>query len=793
MGKPVSAAIPGGYAIVSMISVLIFFKTKQFAFFRFSQLLFILCLPFLLQASLGGFRAGSAVQMWAMLAPVGALMFQSTRAARWWFTAFVSLTVIMGLSEKYLSSQIEPLPETAITIFFVLNFLCAFFLIFSSVYYYVSENKRILAIINEQTEKLMEMDQIKNRFFANLSHEFRTPLALTIGPLEDAINGNFGNIESPLRKQLEVMLRNSHRLLRLINQLLDISKMESGDMKLESGRYDIRKLASDTFLAFTPFAERKKIKFSNSSEKQPVFLDFDYRMLERILNNLLSNALKFTPENGKVKISLEQLDRPTEGILITVRDTGAGIKKQDIDKIFDRFYQVDGTSSREYEGTGIGLSLVKELVELHDGEIKVKSEAGFGTEFTVFIPGSISNEDGQVLPPENRADTSVHAELAMLESSAGEHNTTSGDISNAGRATVLVVDDNDDIRNYLNSCLASTYNVLLAGDGAEALQLAQQYQPDLVISDIMMPRVDGYQLCCAIRNDEKLKSTPVIFLTAKASEEMKLEGLEVGADDYLPKPFSARELLARSKNLITLRQQEKELQQLNSQLEKELEERLQELVNNKKLSNYFSDKLLKRLLTTDSTVELQTERRNITIMFVDLCGFTDMTDRIESEQVSQLLNQYLSEVVALVEDHGATLVQVIGDGLMIFLGAPDEMDNDEQAETALKLAIAIQKKVNQLAEGWLDSGLDFKGPARIGIHQDYVTVGNFGSREMMEYTAVGRGINLASRLEASCTPGNIKVSYPVYQLCKDKFDFGELKEETFKGFARQIKVCEVKP
>mgnify|MGYP001822203553 FL=1 len=793
MGKPVSAAIPGGYAIVSMISVLIFFKTKQYEVFRFSQLLFILCLPFLLQLSLGGFRAGSAVQMWAMLAPVGALMFQSIRAARWWFTAFVVLTVIMGLSEQYLSSHIAPLPDPAITIFFVLNFICAFFLIFSSVYYYVSENKRILAIIKEQTEKLMEMDQIKNRFFANLSHEFRTPLALTIGPLEDAISGHFGKIEGPLRKQLEVMLRNSHRLLRLINQLLDISKMESGDMKLESGRYDIRQLANDTCLAFTPFAERKKITLTNRSGKQPVYLDFDYRMLERILNNLLSNALKFTPENGKVKITLEQTSTPDEGVLITVLDTGTGIKKQDIEKIFDRFYQVDGTSSREYEGTGIGLSLVKELVELHGGFIKVKSEPGFGAEFNVFIPGSISHENEKTHLPDNRADTSVHAELAMLESSATDHSTTGGDISKTGKATVLVVDDNDDIRNYLNSCLVSTYNVLQAGDGAEALQLAQQHQPELIISDIMMPRVDGYQLCRAIREDKKLKSTPVIFLTAKASEEMKLEGLEIGADDYLAKPFSARELLARSKNLITLHEQEKELHNLNSQLQQELEERLQELVNNKKLSHYFSEKLLKRLLTTDSTVELQTERRNITIMFVDLCGFTDMTDRIESEQVSKLLNQYLSEVVPLVEQHGATLVQVIGDGIMIFLGAPDEMENDEQAITAVRLAIEIQNKMKQLAKDWLNSGLDFEGPARIGIHQDYVTVGNFGSQEMMEYTAVGRGINLASRLEASCTPGNIKISYPVYQLCKEKFDFGKLKEETVKGFSRQIKVCELTP
>jgi adenylate cyclase len=792
MGKPVSAAIPSGYAIISMISVLVFFKTKHYAFFRFSQLLFIMCLPFLLQASLGGFRAGSAVQIWAMLAPVGALMFQSTKAARWWFAVFVGLTIITGLSEQTLASRIEPIPEIAITAFYALNFIFAFFLIFISVYYYVSENKRILKIISEQTEKLMQMDQIKNRFFANLSHEFRTPLALTIGPLEDAMNGEFGEVGSRLRNQLEVMLRNSHRLLRLINQLLNISKIESGEMKLESGCYDIRQLANSTCLAFTPFAERKQITFSNETGDLPISLDFDYGKMEHIFNNLLSNAIKFTPENGKVKLGLKQVRQPREGVQLSVRDTGTGIKKEDLEKIFDRFYQVDGSSSREYEGTGIGLSLVKELVELHGGTINVKSDPGFGTEFTVFIPGNVSNEQGELFSAE---DNAVAAELAMLETGASENvkDTTAVSNDRKDKATVLIVDDNTDIRNYLYSCLISTFNILQASDGAEGLQLAQQHQPDLIISDIMMPGVDGYQLCRAIREDEKLRHTPIIFLTAKASEEMKLEGLKTGADDYLAKPFNARELLARSKNLITLRQQEKEVKQLNQQLQQKLKDQLEELVRNKKLSSYFSGKLLNQILTSDNAIDLATERRNITILFCDLCGFTDMTDRVESEKITQLLNEYLSEVVALVEQHGATLVQVIGDGIMAFLGAPEAMDNKEQAQRALKLSIAIQQKVNQLAKEWVARGLEYEGPARIGIHQDYVTVGNFGSNNLMEYTAVGRGINLASRLETSCTPGKIKVSYPVYLLTKDEFKYAQPQEESFKGFSRQIKVCELDP
>jgi len=792
MGKPLSAAIPGGYAIVSMISVLVFFKTKNFALFRFSQLLFIMCLPFLLQASLGGFRAGSAVQMWAMLAPVGALMFQGTHAARWWFSVFIGLTVLSGFSEQYLSSHIEPIPEVAIITFFALNFICAFFLIFSSVYYYVSENKRILAIISEQTDKLMQMDQIKNRFFANLSHEFRTPLALTIGPLEDVIQGQFGEISKPLRSQLEVMLRNSQRLLRLINQLLDISKIESGEMKLATGHYDIRQLAKDTCLAFTPFAERKKIQISIETDDAPISFNFDFSKMEQVLNNLLSNAIKFTPENGKVMLILKQVDSPQRGVLLRVRDTGTGIKSGDVENIFDRFYQVDGSSSREYEGTGIGLSLVKELVELHDGSIRVKSDPGFGTEFSMFIPGNVSNETG-----EHRAVESslVVTELAMLEASATEVAATTGAARAGGeeteKATVLVVDDNADIRNYLHTCLQSTFNIIKARDGAEGIKLAEQQRPDLIISDIMMPGVDGYQLCRAVREDEKLKHIPIIFLTAKASDEMKLEGLEVGADDYLAKPFNARELLARSKNLITLRQQEKEVKKLNQVLEQKLKDQLAELVNSKKLSNYFSRKLLQKILTTDTT--LDTERRNITILFIDLCGFTDMTDRTESEKVTRLLNQYLSEMVSLVEQQGATVIQVIGDGIMAFLGAPDEMDDTEQAKRAVNLSIAVQHKVYELAKGWLENGLEYEGPARIGIHQDYVTVGNFGSHNLMEYTAVGRGINLASRLEASCTPGRIKVSYPIYLLTKDGFDYGEVVEEDFKGFSRKIRVCELDP
>ena len=792
LGKPLSAAIPGGYALFSTASIILFFNTKHYGFFRFSQIFLILCLPVFLQASLGGFRAGSAVQMWSMLAPIGAMMFQSTRAAAYWFGAFVALTAIGGMAEGYLASHIEPLPEIAITIFFVFNFICAFFMVYICVHYYVAENKNILAIIREQTDKLKEVDKIKNRFFANLSHEFRTPLALTIGPLEDAIRGEFGEPGKHLRKQLEVMLRNSQRLLRLINQLLDISKIESGEMILRSTSYDIGKMSKELCQSFSPFAERKGIDFSCETGDQPLYLQIDCEKIEKVINNLLSNAIKFTPEGGKVKLVLAIIEQKQPGVQLTIWDTGPGIAEDDVDKIFNRFYQVDGSSTRDYEGTGIGLSLVKELVELHDGTINVKSEFGFGSEFTVFIPGEVSHtkiedESGWTIT------TEASHELANLEFGEKHSYVHSPTFNTNTKATILIVDDNSDIRDYLITCLTPEFNVVQAADGAEGIALAQQYQPDLVISDIMMPGVDGYQLCRAIKEDSQLSHTPVIFLTAKASEEMKLEGLETGADDYLAKPFSARELLVRSRNLITLRRQEKELKQLNLQLEQQVKEQLDELVKKRRLTSYFSGKLLQRILDEDAAADLITERRNITIFFSDLCNFADMTDRMESEQATVLLNDYLTESVALVEQHDASVIQINGDAIMAFFGAPEEMDKKQQAQKAVQLGVAMQKKTNELSQTWMAQGLEYEGLSRIGIHQDYVTVGNFGSRNLMEYTAVGRGVNLAARLESTCTPGRIKVSQPVYSLTNELFDYEPLHEEKFKGFARQLKVAELDP
>lgn len=797
LDKPISAAIPGGYAVFSLFSTLLFFRTKNYAFYRFSQILLILLLPFLLQASLGGFRSGSAVQVWALLAPIGALMFHSVRSANFWFLSYVALTIISGLLEPTLSNMVPLLPEPIIDMFFVLNTCIAFFIVFMSVQFNVVENAHILLVVKEQTAKLQNMEKIKNRFFSNITHEFRTPLALTLGPLEDALNNEYGDINERLREQLRVMLRNSNRLLRLINQLLDISKIEADEMQVHKGKHDFLPFFEAAYQAFAPLAERKNITFEFDAHGEIGVGLYDQEKLETVISNLLSNAFKFTPDGGRIKLSVCTI-HTEEGrcIQFAVKDTGSGISTDNLDKIFDRFYQVDASSTREHEGTGIGLSLAYELITLHNGDIKVNSEPGFGTEFVVRLPqpdGVLFNtpdEGGN----QNKGSSIALVELGSIQGTCNTENSADNVAVGDGSAkTILIVDDNNDIRQYVSSCLSSYYQVLTENDGASGWSTAQTEHPDLIISDIMMPVMDGYEFCNNVKSHPQTQSIPFIFLTAKASDDMLVEGLEKGADDYISKPFNSKELRARVQNLLTIKQQERDLLHLNKELKQKLNSQIDELIKTRRLGSYFSESLLKKILSTDETEDMVTERRNITILFCDLCDFTETTDRLEIEKATTLLNDYLSAMTQLIEQQHGTIVQIIGDAIMVFFGAPHDMENQDQARNAVQLGISIQKEVKKLSKTWRIQGIDIELRARIGINQDYVTVGNFGSRNLMEYTAVGRGINLASRIESACTPGHIKVSQTVYMLTQDQFPFGPLEETSFKGFKRKILVSELSP
>ena len=403
-----------------------------------------------------------------------------------------------------------------------------------------------------EAEKMHEVDHLKSRFFANISHEFRTPLTLILGPIQTWREKTHEEKEA---KDLGMAERNARRLLRLINQLLDLSKLEAGAMKLQASRMDIVPLVKGIAYSFESSAGMRGVALNVVVEEEEIEVYCDRDMVEKILSNLLSNALKFTPEGGEVVVSIAF---PTgDGCVeIGVRDTGIGIPSDQLDKVFDRFYQVDASQTREHEGSGIGLALVKELVEVHHGTIQVDSEVGQGTTFTLRLPlGRSHLKDDEVVEVPVIVEPTPHEVYVAdaykpVEDEKGE---TDSEHAKGDKLIILIVEDNADVRAYIKGYLVPAYQVSEAQDGAEGIEKALEIIPDLIISDVMMPKKDGYEVCRTLKLDEKTSHIPIILLTAKAASENKIEGLEIGADDYLIKPFEPRELLARVRNLIDLR------------------------------------------------------------------------------------------------------------------------------------------------------------------------------------------------------------------------------------------------
>jgi signal transduction histidine kinase/ligand-binding sensor domain-containing protein/DNA-binding response OmpR family regulator len=422
-----------------------------------------------------------------------------------------------------------------------------------------------------ETSKLQELDQMKSCFFANISHEIRTPLTLILGPLEQIISEAS---KEKWKKQMQIMFRNGRNLLRLINQLLDFSKLESGRMSLKAKEMNIVPLLKGMVYSFDSMAKRKHITltFKCDMEVIPVYIDSD--KLGKIMANLLSNAFKFTSEGGEISVQLsvirnenkESLDAlPVDKIIeIRVTDTGIGIAPQHLDHIFDRYYQVENKYERA--GTGIGLALTRELVELHHGRITVESEPGKGTTFIIqFLSGKDHLKSDEII--DDFATEDSQADIIQEEIEPVSEETIESPRVIAGKKTaevkkdlpvILIVEDIEDVRNYIRGFMESHYRISEAQDGEDGFEKAIEMIPDLIISDVMMPKMDGFQLCEKLKTDERTSHVPVILLTARASEASKLEGLETGADEYIIKPFSAKELTIRVKNLIEQRRKLRE-------------------------------------------------------------------------------------------------------------------------------------------------------------------------------------------------------------------------------------------
>jgi signal transduction histidine kinase/DNA-binding response OmpR family regulator len=397
----------------------------------------------------------------------------------------------------------------------------------------------------QQNTRLKELDNLKTRFFTNISHEFRTPLTLLVGPIDDLQK------KYPNEGIIRVMQRNIQRLQTLINQLLDLSKLEAGEMKTNLQEVDLAKYLDQLFASFESLAQSKNIIFNHSKSHLTQLALFDLDKLEKIITNLLSNAFKFTPQNGRISVRVEysQAPQPPEGELlsITIQDNGIGISPERLPHIFDRFYQVDDSSQNPNEGTGIGLSLVKELVDLLKGQIDVSSKVGEGTVFTLILPYEPIKELTTPISQfilKNSIETVFEDKSTVNDFKVEEH----------GQAIMLIVEDNPDLRNYMASIFENQYQLVMAVDGEDGLAKAIEYVPDIVISDLMMPKLDGLGFCEKLKNDERINHIPVVMLTAKASISDKLIGLKFGADDYLSKPFNKEELTLRVSNLVNQRQ-----------------------------------------------------------------------------------------------------------------------------------------------------------------------------------------------------------------------------------------------
>jgi len=448
--------------------------------------------------------------------------------------------------------------------------------------------------LRETHAKLSELDVAKTEFFSNISHEFRTPLTLMLGPLEDELAAlDPSTASSPHRERLDMAHRNCLRLLKLVNSLLDFSRIEAGRVQALYEPTDLGRLTAELASHFHSAAQRAglQLKIECPALPEPIYVDRE--MWEKIVLNLMSNAFKHTFQ-GVITVRLEPADG---GVRLSVKDTGVGIPAEEIPKLFERFHRLKGAASRTHEGTGIGLSLVRELVQLHSGSVHVDSEVGKGSRFVVDLKNGSTHlpadkvaqsaaATGHRSSEANRSTEAfvkeaAHwspaaapvkewhlADAAGVGEAAADAQAPAGAVS-APRPRVLLADDNADMRHYIARILGDHYDVLAVSDGQAALEAARASAPDLLLSDVMMPRLDGFALIKALRAEEKTQTLPIILLSARAGEESAVESLDAGASDYLVKPFSARELLARVRTHV-------ELSRLQRAWESELEQRIEE-------------------------------------------------------------------------------------------------------------------------------------------------------------------------------------------------------------------------
>ena len=636
-----------------------------------------------------------------------------------------------------------------------------------------NEVQRQTLKLRDQNSKLQDLDRQKTQFFQNISHELRTPLTLILNPLEAASEKHTEDAS------LKMATRNAQRLLRLVNQLLDFQKLGAGQKKIELNPVNVVRFTQICADYFLSACDNKNITFKVSVDAQPlteemsnserIFIEGEVDALEKIIFNLLSNAIKFTPEEGPIELGVSIQDKTAK---LFVRDTGPGISKEDQSRLFQTFAQLDSTATRDYEGTGIGLAYVKGLTTAMNGKVGLESEPGQGSCFWVEFnrcedPGVIDTASFKV----------KDWLLAGLASKQDESLTSSNnDHTAVGKGEkILIVDDLADMRRLIAGTLrADNYELITANNGLTGWEKARDMKPDLIISDWMMPELSGPELIAKIKADEHLSSTPVILLTAKSDADSKLEGTQVGADAFLGKPFNTQELLSVVHNLLTLKEKEKEVANLNRHITENV------------LKRYLPPNLIEDILDGRLKMEDAAQTMMVTLLFSDLSGFTAMSENLGAEQMASLLNQYLTVMNEVIFEHGGTIDKFMGDGIMVIFGAPHQMSKEDQANQAVSCGKAMQRALGELCSTWESQGIP-RVTMRVGIHQGMAVVGNFGSNQRSDYTAIGPTVNLASRIETSCAQQKVYISSEVAQHLGqgDCIEVGDFK---MKGIEEAMKL-----
>lgn len=654
------------------------------------------------------------------------------------------------------------------------------------------------SVQNMRVAVLTEMDRLKTEFFANISHEFRTPITLTVGPLQQILAERRGPVPEAVRDDLNMMLRNQERLLGLVNQLLDLAKFEARRMELRAVAVaDVNRFLEERALQFKDIIERRSVdlKLSLDPALRGADLYLDLEKFDRLVANLLSNAVKFT-KAGRIELATS-----LEGgaFRMTVSDTGIGIKADELQYVFDRFRQADGSASRDYTGTGIGLALVKEIGSLHGGTVSARSRYGEGSAFEIVIPLGKAHLGPASIAASREDDPGERASVRALvvEEGAADHedveelNRLAEASFDPARPTVLYADDNPDLRSYVRQLLAEYYNVFLAVDGLDGLALARHRRPDLILSDQMMPRMSGRGLLGAVREDADLRSTPVIFLTARAGTDARIESLDAGADDYIAKPFDEQELLARIRNLLRARWQERELAALtkqladwNATLEQRVREQVTQIEKLARLKRFFSPQLADLIVAGGADDPLKSHRRELAVVYLDLRGFTAFSEISEPEEIMAVLREYHAAMGDLILAHEGTLERFTGDGMVVFFNDPLPVAN--APERAVRMALAMRDSVARLSVGWhkRDYRLDFG----VGIAQGYATIGAIGFEGRWDYGAIGSVINLASRLCDEAKPGQILTSRRLLGTVENLIEAEPVGELGLKGFHNPIAV-----